>query len=166
MKSVEPLNIEFTPMDEISAHKMMRWRYEAPYDHYNLTESQSALAYALNPENRVYALKDDAGSLVGFCSFGLDGQVPGGDYSLDALDIGMGIRPDLTGHGHGQRFVSQVLNFARSEFNPDRFRVTIAAFNHRAQRVWSKVGFHFVERFTHQARGREFFVFIRNKSVS
>jgi ribosomal-protein-alanine N-acetyltransferase len=156
----------FAPMDEISAQKMLRWRYEPPYDIYNLAESEGALAYALDPQNCFYTLKDDADGLVGFCSFGLDAQVPGGDYTADALDIGMGIRPELTGHGHGQRFVSQVLNFARSEFNPDRFRVTIAAFNQRAQRVWQKAGFHFVERFTHQASGREFIVFIRNASVS
>ena len=166
MKVVQLLNLNFTPMDETSALEIINWRYEAPYDIYNLTDSKNALRYALNPENCFYTLKDGAGVVVGFCSFGLDGQVPGGDYTVDALDIGMGIRPDLTGHGHGQRFVSQVLNFARSEFNPDRFRVTIAAFNQRAQRVWSKVGFHLIGRFTHEASGREFIVFIRDASVS
>jgi RimJ/RimL family protein N-acetyltransferase len=162
MEPGKVLNLKFTPIDEASALEILSWRYEAPYDIYNLTETKDALAYALNPKNCFYVLKDDSEGVIGFCSFGLDGQVPGGDYTPDALDIGMGIRPDLTGRGHGQRFVSQVLDFARCEFNPDRFRVTIAAFNQRAQRVWSKVGFHPIGRFTHEASGREFIVLVLN----
>jgi len=158
--------LKFAPMDKVSALEITSWRYEAPYDIYNLEADKDELAYALNPEKCFYTLKDDNGSLVGFCSFALAGQVPGGDYSADALDIGMGIRPDLTGRGYGQRFVSLVLAFAQGEFSPARYRVTIAAFNQRAQKVWLKAVFHFVERFTHAASGREFLIFIRDASVS
>ena len=86
-------------------------------------------------------MHDENGRLVGFCSFGEDGQVPGGDYSTDALDIGMGIHPDFTGQGLGSSFVLAVLDYAQRKFQPTTFRVTIAAFNQRARHVWGKNGF-------------------------
>lgn len=109
-------------------------------------------------------MKDEVEELVGFCSFGEDGQVPGGDYHLDALDIGMGIRPDLTGRGLGINYVNSVLEFARGTFNPCRFRVTIAAFNQRAMRVWQKAGFRQESGFRHVESRREFVVMVSKNS--
>ncbi len=40
--------------------------------------------------------------MVGFCSFGVDGRVPGGDYPDGPLDVGMGMRPDLTAAAWGR----------------------------------------------------------------
>ena len=74
----------------------------------------------------------------------------------------MGIRPELTGQGRGASFVLAVLDFARNAFAPGQFRVTIAAFNKRAQRVWEKNGFVPIQTFTHQASKREFIVMIRD----
>lgn len=84
---------------------------------------------------------DENSELVAYCSFGQDGQVTGADYRDQALDIGMGIRPDLTGRGKGAEYAKAVLEFADSFFKPKAFRVTIAAFNKRAIRVWQKLGF-------------------------
>jgi ribosomal-protein-alanine N-acetyltransferase len=154
------MKIAFSPLDEISAREIARWRYDPPYDLYNLGNEEAAVQYALEPKNRFYTLRDADGDLVGFCSFGEDGQVPGGDYSLEALDIGMGIRPDLTGMGRGAEYVAAVLDFARDAFVPRRFRVTIAGFNQRAQRVWQANGFYPVQTFNHQSSGHEFVVFI------
>jgi RimJ/RimL family protein N-acetyltransferase len=149
-------------MDERQAREISRWRYPPPYNIYNLAESEDAVAYAINPQNNFYAMEDEMGRLVGFCSFGQDGQVPGGDYHLEALDIGLGIRPDLTGRGQGIDYIKSVLDFARELFDPPRFRVTIAAFNRRAQNVWKKAGFRPVGRFQHEESGRKFVVFSGN----
>lgn len=153
-------------MDERQARAITHWRYPPPYDLYNLAESEETVAYALDPQNNFYAMEDEGGALVGFCSFGQDGQVPGGDYHLEALDIGLGIRPDLTGGGQGIDYVNSVLDFARESFDPPRFRVTIAAFNRRAQRVWKKAGFRPAGRFWHEESGRGFIVLVgENKRV-
>jgi ribosomal-protein-alanine N-acetyltransferase len=154
------MKIAFSPIDEFSAREISRWRYEPPYDLYNLVDEGAAVEYALEPQNCFYTLRNADGTLVGFCSFGEDGQVPGGDYSLEALDIGMGIRPDLTDKGRGAEYIAEVLDFARDVFAPRHFRVTIAGFNRRAQRVWQANGFHPIQTFTHQASGHEFMVFI------
>jgi RimJ/RimL family protein N-acetyltransferase len=155
--------ISFFPMDEQAAREIVRWRYEPPYDIYNLENSEAEIHYAIDPQNNFYTMRDENGTLVGFCSFGDDGQVPGGDYSANALDIGMGIRPDLTGKGHGASIAASTLDFARITFQPIAFRVTIAAFNTRARRVWEKNSFIQTQAFMHQGSKREFIVMMKNE---
>lgn len=43
--------------------------------------------------------------------------------------------------------IADVLNFARSKFNPILFRITVAAFNKRALKAWKKAGFQQVQSF-------------------
>jgi ribosomal-protein-alanine N-acetyltransferase len=118
------------------------WRYEPPYDVYNITETpDEAVEYFLAPDVHCHALVE-AGDLVGFVTFGSDGHVPGGDYTQDALDIGLGIDPALTGNGSGNRYINAAVTSARSTFDKQRMRVTIAASNVRAQKAWTSVGFH------------------------
>jgi RimJ/RimL family protein N-acetyltransferase len=151
-------------MDEPAACEIVCWRYDPPYDIYNLDDAPESIQYALDPRNRFYVMRNESRGAIGFCSFGQDGQVPGGNYAEAALDIGMGVRPDLTGQGRGAVFAASVLHFARREFQPTAFRVTIAAFNQRAQRVWQKLGFHEIEQFVHIESGREFMVLIREST--
>ena len=157
------VDLTFTRMDRASALEIIQWRYPPPYDIYNLAEGKDTLAYALDPKNNLYALRDEDAQLVGFCSFGKDGQVPGGNYSQGALDIGLGIRPDLTGQGQGVEYAGCVLEYARQRFMPVRFRVTIAAFNQRAQKVWARLGFQPVQNFLHLESNSEFVVMVSTR---
>lgn len=144
-----PLIFTFSPMDEASARTVPEWYYDEPYDIYNVApdEVEKEMQLLLDPQNAYYTIADQHGDLVAYCCFGPDGQVPGGDYSTAALDIGLGVRPDLTGQGHGLAYVNAVLDFARCTFPPTAFRVTIAEFNKRALRVWQKAGFRPVQTF-------------------
>jgi RimJ/RimL family protein N-acetyltransferase len=72
----------------------------------------------------------------------------------------MGIHPDHTGQGRGREYVAAVLTYAQKRFKPRSFRVTIASFNRRAQRVWEGNGFQQTQRFSHPDSGREFLVFV------
>jgi len=158
--------IAFSTLDESAAREVVRWRYDPPYDIYNIEDSDDAIQYAIDPQNGFFAMRDETGNLLGFCSFGDDGRVSGGDYGLEALDIGMGIHPDLTGQGRGAAYVAAVLDFARTEFVPVCLRVTIAAFNLRAQRVWEKNGFRPVQTFHREADNREFVVLVRHEETN
>jgi ribosomal-protein-alanine N-acetyltransferase len=91
--------ITFNPMDEASARLIPEWRYDAPYDIYNVApgDVEKEMQLLLDPQNAYHTITDEHGDLVAYCCFGLDAQVPGGDYSAAALDIGLGVRPDLTG---------------------------------------------------------------------
>ena len=150
-------------MGEVNAHAIASWRYDAPYDVYNLNpgEIETNVKYFIDAQNACYSITGEQGELIGYCSFGRDAQVPGGDYSQAALDIGMGIRPDLTGQGCGTRYAEAVLDFAHRTFAPNRFRVTIAAFNQRAQRVWQKLNLRVMQRFLRERDGAPFLILVR-----
>ena len=143
------MNMSFRRATRDDVEQIFSWRYAPPYDVYNLGEELTDVefAYYLDPHHHYHVLLDDAGTVVAFCSFGADGQVPGGDYGADALDIGLGMRPDLTGQGRGANLVRRVVDFALATFAPNALRVTIAAFNERAQKVWRQAGFVEVSRF-------------------
>lgn len=160
--------LRFTPMDEASAREILNWRYEAPYEVYNLNleDTDQVIGAFTNPEFAYRAIVDRAGELVGYCCFGLDAQVPGGDYDNPALDVGLGVRPDLTGRGLGAAFVSAVLRVARDELAPTEFRVTVAEFNERALRVWQKFGFQPVQRFERTFDGMPFVILAREAARS
>jgi ribosomal-protein-alanine N-acetyltransferase len=87
--------------------------------------------------------------------------VPGGDYDEEALDIGGGLRPDLTGQGLGPSFMEAALEFGRRQFGPVSFRATVAAFNRRAQRVCEKLGFRPVQTFERMHNGKRFTILVR-----
>lgn len=135
------MNITFDPVRTCDVHEMTRWTYDPPYDVYHLSHPphEAAVAYWLDPTNGVHAIFAAVGGLVGYmvgyCTFGVDEQVPGGNYSADALDLGLARRPDQTGRGLGAVFAECVIDVAQRTYAPPLLRVTIATFNERAQRV-------------------------------
>ncbi len=139
----------FKPMDRENARVVSDWTYERPYDLYNtpMEARRQTVDYLTDHRNHYYLITNGQGELLAYCCFGKEGQVPGGDYDDDALDLGLGVRPDLTGQGQGGVFVQAVVDFAREQYAPRFLRVTIAEFNKRAQRVWQKAGFQFEQRF-------------------
>lgn len=157
------MTLQFRPITASDAHTISDWRYKSPYEIYNPDPEHvpELLAAMLRPEYAYHTITDEAGDIVGFCCFGPDARVPGGDYQTPALDIGMGMRPDLTGRGQGHIFVKAVLNFARLHFDSTTFRVTIAAFNQRAQRVWKKIGFQPTQHFEHSRTDTAFIILER-----
>lgn len=82
---------DFCPIEKHHALALLDWRYPAPYDIYNFAPKDRCadLAELLNSQNAFRAILNHGGELVGFCSFGVDGQVPGGNYHDRALDIGL-----------------------------------------------------------------------------
>lgn len=141
------MSIELRPATEAAIRRFATWRYEPPYDAYDIVESpDEAVAYFIQPEIRCHTLWDGS-DIVGYATFGEDAQVPGGDYSGDGIDIGLGIDPDRTGVGNGHRYVAAVVAHAGATFEHQELRVTVAAGNARALYVWSGAGFAETSRF-------------------
>ena len=161
------LKLQAITADEV--REILTWRYEPPYDIYNMgsgtghpAELAEAIDYFLQPKYHFQVmLRQPNGELAAFCSFGSDGQVGGGDYDIEAVDIGMGVHPQNTGRGLGRIFAGAAINFAQQSFNPSRLRVTIAEFNLRAQKVWERQGFVAVQRFLSNFGKRPFIIYIR-----
>lgn len=139
------MTVEIRPVTQPDVREFITWRYEPPYDGYNINgDPDELVAYFLGSSVECHTLVDD-GELIGFCTFGSDAQVPGGDYFQNRLDVGMGIRPDLTGQGNGASYVAAVVDHALTK-SPS-LRVTIAEQNARAIRVWEANGFQRAQSF-------------------
>lgn len=160
MKSNSSTKFVYRQADEESARKFLSWQYAPPYDVYNCPPEQleESIRYNIDPANFVYALFDEEDELVAYCSYGADAQVPGGDYSEAALDIGLMIKPELTGQGLGDAFAGDVIGKGIERYAPGKLRVTIAAFNTRAVRVWEKLGFQQTQTFNRKSDGMEFVI--------
>jgi RimJ/RimL family protein N-acetyltransferase len=153
------MRMRIEPMTPAYAAEVATWRYPPPYDVYDMTGADPA--FLARPESGFWALTGDGGELIGFRSFGPDGRVPGYDYDESALDTGGGLRPDLTGRGLGARAITAGLEFGQREFGPTAFRMTIAAFNVRAQRVVLRFGFTLTASFLATVTGVRYQILVR-----
>ena len=137
------------PITRADAEEISGWRYPEPYTTYD--GNPSSVPGLLDPRYNYHAVFDAAGELVGYFCFGADATIPEGRkrnlYGDDALDVGVGMRPDLTGRGLGLEFVMAGLRFAGEKFSPPAFRLTVAAFNRRAVAVYERAGFDLVQEF-------------------
>jgi len=146
-----------SPLCEKGARQIITWRYDPPYDLYDL--SPVDLTGLLNPAYRYHQILDRDKIMVGFCCFGEDAQVPGGNYDRDepgVLDIGVGLRPDLTGKKLGKVFVAAVLAYAKKTYHPEIFRVAVASFNQRSLKTFRGLGFKDSCHFTRELVEIEF----------
>ena len=134
-------------MNQTDAAAIAAWKYESPYSFYDWTADADDLALLLDAETRegrYFSVVDVDGVLVGFFEF-----------RVEASDVvvGLGLRPDLTGRGLGQRFVGAGIDFARERFAPARFRLSVATFNERAIRVYERCGFQPGRTYDHATNG-------------
>jgi RimJ/RimL family protein N-acetyltransferase len=156
----------FAPMTVEAARVMIGWRYAGDYAMYNMdaADADGLAASLADPANRYFAIYD-GDELVGHCVFGAEARVPGGEYAAceytsDALDFGLGMRPDWTGRGRGAAIVGRVIGFGRARYGPGPVRATVAAWNVRSQRAIRANGLKEVGRFKHALTGMQFVVFV------
>lgn len=135
-------------MGRREAQEVAAWRYDPPYDFYDITDE------GINElvGGGYYALRAKDNRLAAFFCIGDSALVPGGDYvgAGAVVDIGVGLRPDLTGHGRGGPFLADLLDWIGVVHpDADTVRLTVAEFNQRAIRLYERGGFHTVGRFVH-----------------
>ncbi len=158
------MKFHFEQMDEFIAAKIAEWKYRSPYEFYNIEESHTnnRVDELLNPANRFYTVKSEDLKLFGFCGFGPDGQVPGGDYSSSACDVSLGLDPELTGKGIGSEFLQSILDFALDEYRPQLIRLTVAKFNTRAIHLYRKFDFQKTSEFYNNFKQTEFIIMTKH----
>lgn len=142
------MDFTFAPMTTEAARAIQVWRYEPPYDIYNMggESSDEADAEWLDLRSPYFAAYTDAGDLVGFCCCGTaslpwDVAAPAITDADGVLALGLGLRPDCTGRGLGLSFVRAVLDFVAARFQPTGFILYVLAFNRRAIAVYERAGF-------------------------
>jgi RimJ/RimL family protein N-acetyltransferase len=133
--------VKIEEWNEAYGHEVVTWHYEHPYDFYDLAsdpDDAAAMADPARAKHRRGVLGDD-GRLDAFLWF---------DWHGDVVEVGIGLRPDLTGRGLGESFMRAQLEYASQEWQPATFRLFVAAWNERAIRLYERLGFHEVARET------------------
>ncbi len=147
------MRFEFEPISTSDAEEIAGWRYPNPYHIYDMEDA----AHLLNPAIHYHVSRFEQ-RVTAFLCYGEDAQVPGFDYDDSCVDVGWGLRPDLTDQGLGEHLVTKVMAFMRSDAERKRLRVTIMAFNERCQKACKSVGFSYSERFARPSDGKKFVV--------
>lgn len=123
------------------------WHYEGEYSFHDMEADIEDLEEFTDPETRgdsMFAVTNED-ELVGF--FGVHSVEEG------VVDIGLGMRPDLTGDGRGEDFLKAGMRFTLSHFNPKTITLAVAVFNHRAIKVYKRVGFKEIETYMQNTNG-------------
>jgi [ribosomal protein S18]-alanine N-acetyltransferase len=143
------------PLTAADARQIADWRYPAPYEFYDTAADPDDLAELLDVER--WSPDSHFGGWIGSPP---DDQL-GGFYTFErpqagVIEIGLGMRPDLTGRGHGETFIRDGLAFAQRAFDPQRFTLAVAAFNERAITVYRRIGFADTGRHVRHLMGRDY----------
>lgn len=158
---------QFSRLDAQAAQTIASWKYPTPYDCYNLEGTPDVFEELLCGD--YYAVSSPDGSLLGFFCYGPSARVPAlqkyGVYREDALDMGLGIAPELCGLGLGIEFLKQGMAFGTAQFPQlaQRFRMTVAAFNTRAKNVYRRMGFQKIGVWSAWEDAMDFEVLTRGK---
>ena len=128
------------------AGEIAAWRYPEPYGFYDWDRDADDLSELLNPAGWgvKYFAADADQRLAGFFAFTVAGEV---------VEIGLGLRPDLTGRGLGESFLATGLRFAAERFPAPTYALAVAAFNRRAIAVYERAGFREARRYEHFTNG-------------
>lgn len=122
-------------MDQQSAEEIAnRWKYDGGYAFYDMTADPEDYEEILSPEKRGerYFSVFSGSALAGFfCLEQEDG----------VIELGLGLRPDLTGQGLGQAFLRQILWFLEARYPFETICLRVASFNQRAIKVYERAGF-------------------------
>ena len=138
------------PMDEAQARAYLSWEYPEPYAFYTVPPAhrEEELRTILDrSDGEYYAALDEAGEMVGIFAY----EFPDG-----MMELGLGLRPDLTGQGLGEAFVRQCLAFGLETYRHQGPVVLLVAdFNRRAIRLYEKLGFQTASEVTRSSFGEE-----------
>jgi len=120
--------------NETYAREVETWHYEPPWDFYDLASDPGDAAEMRDPAHAANyrAVLGESGRLEAFWYFA---------PHEDAVEVGIGLRPDLTGHGQGEPYLRDQLDYAAKQWQPRTFRLFVAAWNERAIRLYERLGF-------------------------
>jgi len=127
----------FVPMNEKYANDVASWHYDDVYSFYDMASDEDDLRILMDTKNWpdiIRAVLNENDELVGWAAFYTEN---------DEFWLSLGMRPDLTGQGLGEEFVSACLEYAGSgcELTKGTIKLHVAVFNQRAVKVYQRAGF-------------------------
>jgi len=131
------------PFTEADADGVASWRYPPPYDAYDVNEDPSMDDEMRDPDRwgaSWFAVDDaESGELAGFLE--LVASESGSEAGTQEVEVGLGLRQDLTGRSVGVGFVNAALDFSRERSSPRSFALDVFPWNERAIRCYEQAGF-------------------------
>ena len=123
------------------------WKYSGQYSFYDTTADEEDYREFTDPVKR--------GN--GYFSCYVDNKLAA-YYSVNIVEeskaeVGLGLKPGLTGKGYGLNFVNNVMAHISSRHSVTVFMLSVASFNQRAIKVYKKAGFKEAEIFTQNTNG-------------
>jgi len=153
--------VKIVEMTREYAHIISTWTYDGEYSLYNHDEE---FVNECMDDNH-FAFTGADGKLLGYLCFGKEARIPTVEenvYDDNFLDIGLHIKPDLTGKKLGSTFLFKCMGYALEKFNTNRIRATIATFNKRAINLCIKSGFYSEQEVTHLKTKNKFVIVKRD----
>ncbi|REE83852.1 ribosomal protein S18 acetylase RimI-like enzyme [Paenibacillus taihuensis] len=128
------------PLSDPLAEQLTGWRYEPPFDFYNWSSwevmQQLGMEFGdpIVRSQQYRAVTNKAGEMVGFAQF-----FP----LLGVTRLGLGLRPDLCGHGRGLglALVRAIVAEAERQSPGDEIDLEVHVWNERAIRTYERAGF-------------------------
>src|SRR6266436_7742535 len=111
------MEFTFRPLNWSDVESITTWHYDAPYTQYDGERFASSLRMFLRRRwlyTRLgygyYGVDNAHGDLIGFFTFNR--------LSRKTVNIGLGLRPELTGQGYGLAFVQAGIEFGKGCYVP------------------------------------------------
>lgn len=138
---------------EEDTHEFLTWQYEGEYSFYDnsIQEEKIECFKELIGSDMAFSVYNEKNELVGNCEFDNVGT-----KENVLLAMGVQMKPELTGQGHGYEFCKAIMEQSREKLGFNRLGLAVADFNKRARQVYEKLGFEKVEEDIWTIRGTEY----------
>jgi [ribosomal protein S18]-alanine N-acetyltransferase len=138
--SIAPL--ELRQIRPAAAHIMQTWRYHGIMARYNIAANEDTHQRLCQHDSGYWQVRDHQGTLYGFVIIGNHAQVAGGTYNNHAVDLQIGLRPDLVGQLRGNSLCHAAVTHALARYPDKTLRVSIPTQHKSALAVWQRAGFY------------------------
>lgn len=132
------------PLTEEEGKAICEWVYTPPYDLYQFLPWSEMKALEVEfgdpiiRRQQYISIQDEQGTLCGFAQY-----FP----MVGVIRLGLGMRPDLTGNGTGQSFVTAILEEALRRYPDQEIDLEVLTWNERAIRVYERCGFRITDSY-------------------
>lgn len=134
------------------------WKYPSPYDFYDMTADLEDYEEIIDPVSRgnhYYSVLENQ-KLIGF--FGIFPK----ESRKKEIELGLGLKPELTGNGLGKNFVTMILQYIKEEHSYVKIWLSVADFNQRAIKLYERVGFNYIGEKVQETNGGEYNFIVMN----
>lgn len=129
------MRFSIRPLTDADVEALLDWHYPPPYDVYDWDADPGSASDLLAGvgTDRWFAVDDtDTAALVAFL------EITPGD---EGIELGLGLRPDLTGRGLGTSLVQAALDLIGRRWDTRPIWLDVLPWNERAIRVYEEHGF-------------------------